>query len=655
MKKSWTKSASTGVFLALSAVASGWLIFSCGGSSTTPPVGTMCVQNSECNNPLSCSFGSCHEACKETRDCPLGQRCVKDATGFNVCQLPTEQRCTYNSECKQPLVCASDFQCRNQCVMDVDCTKGQKCVESVCADPAEIDPITGKLKPGTPPIMSMVDAGVDGAAPSDGGSLGDTMMSVDTGVTTPVPVDAVTVDKPIVRQGELGIIVTVTAPSGLANAIEPTVGDCKATVQDGNTATSVTIRVSCPHGTVIGPKDLSFKTAAGLVSKAAVLSVSAITASPTGLDTNRGTSDQPYRTFKKAISVSAAGDTISLLDGTYDKDAGETFKDPIPSGVVVVGQSAEGTKLVGSSSVDGIIADSADANLTVKNLTISYFRYGVHITKPAKLSFENVKVTFSQNYGIYSQNADGVDISFAGDQSDISGSAQYSIYLYGKDAKFNWKGKGTISSAGTSNVYLNTAKANISIEGASLSPNDPSGTAFSAAGATSEYQIAFTGVTFVGQVSIDGKDKTVATLKDVTISKTKTYGSAALDWNGAKLSVSGASKFEGGGYSVQMQSGEAVFRNATFSNYYYAGVYVGTYAKFADLGNATQVGANVFKTDSPNASAVAINDARENTSKPITLSETAVNDLPLPAGSYIKAIANNWYAISSPTNMIVVY
>lgn len=150
------------------------------------------------------------------------------------------------------------------------------------------------------------------------------------------------------------------------------------------------------------------------------------------------------------------------------------------------------------------------------------------------------------------------------------------------------------------------------------------------------------------------KDVNLA-VKNLTITKTKTYGSAALDWNGAKLSASGASKFEGGGYSVQMQSGEAVFRNVSFSNYYYAGVYLYKSAKFADLGNATQVGANVFKTDSPNASAVAINDGRQNTATPITLSETTVADLPLPAGSYMKAPANNWYTISSPTNKIVVY
>src|SRR3954469_2887615 len=77
-------------------------------SSSKPPVGKTCSVNSDCNNPLSCTFGKCHEACTVTRDCPIGQRCVKGPLG-NVCQLGDEKLCPAAggvSTCQPPLACA---------------------------------------------------------------------------------------------------------------------------------------------------------------------------------------------------------------------------------------------------------------------------------------------------------------------------------------------------------------------------------------------------------------------------------------------------------------------------------------------------------------------------------------------------------------------
>jgi hypothetical protein len=62
-----------------------------------------------------------------------------------VCQLMIEAVCHYNSDCKSPLVCAADFQCRNECLTDRDCMTGQKCVAGTCAEPSEINP-DGTLK-----------------------------------------------------------------------------------------------------------------------------------------------------------------------------------------------------------------------------------------------------------------------------------------------------------------------------------------------------------------------------------------------------------------------------------------------------------------------------------------------------------------------------
>lgn len=152
-----------------------WLVvvavttLSCGSDSPVKP-GTACVVNSDCNNPLSCSFGTCHSACQESRDCPTGQRCVSagpvmgagDAgtSTVNVCQLAVEKTCVQNSDCKAPLVCARDLQCRNQCREDRDCaTKSQKCIENVCADPDEFDATTMKLKDPPKPTDEGDNAG----------------------------------------------------------------------------------------------------------------------------------------------------------------------------------------------------------------------------------------------------------------------------------------------------------------------------------------------------------------------------------------------------------------------------------------------------------------------------------------------------------------
>src|SRR5688572_30433956 len=84
------------------------------GSSDKPPAGKPCQLNSECNNPLACTFGKCHNQCVVSRDCPAGQRCVKVAAG-NVCQLEEEKRCPSGTACMAPLICAIDIQCRNNC------------------------------------------------------------------------------------------------------------------------------------------------------------------------------------------------------------------------------------------------------------------------------------------------------------------------------------------------------------------------------------------------------------------------------------------------------------------------------------------------------------------------------------------------------------
>jgi len=176
---------STAVALVL---MSAFVVVGCGGSSAKPPTGAECTLNSQCNQPLVCTFGKCHAACNADTDCPTGALCVKTTSGAdggvtgNVCQLPAELKCVYNSQCALPLVCARDEQCRNQCQASVDCVNGQICTTSgVCAT-------QDQLVAGTNDVQ-LVTAGMGGAggqatAGSGGGAAGAAGGAAGTGTAT---------------------------------------------------------------------------------------------------------------------------------------------------------------------------------------------------------------------------------------------------------------------------------------------------------------------------------------------------------------------------------------------------------------------------------------------------------------------------------------
>lgn len=116
------------------------------GTHASPKPAAVCKFTSECDAPLVCIYGICHTQCEQTRDCPPDQRCIMADSG-NICLLAVESHCTHNSDCLEPLVCAKNGTCRNQCMANRDCAGGQICAKSqVCADPSELD-ATGDLKP----------------------------------------------------------------------------------------------------------------------------------------------------------------------------------------------------------------------------------------------------------------------------------------------------------------------------------------------------------------------------------------------------------------------------------------------------------------------------------------------------------------------------
>lgn len=187
-------------------------------SNSSPKPGATCVVNTDCNNPLSCTFGRCHEACRETRDCQLGARCVTGPGNTNVCQFLDEKKCVYASDCPAPLFCAPDSQCRNQCQADRDClVKGQTCVQGACADPEDIDTASGKLKlPDGGAAAAVPDSGADAAPDTLAADAAVDEAAADAPAIADAPIDLAT-DVPLDAAADLGppsgIIVTDGGPA----------------------------------------------------------------------------------------------------------------------------------------------------------------------------------------------------------------------------------------------------------------------------------------------------------------------------------------------------------------------------------------------------------------------------------------------------------
>lgn len=179
-----------------------------------------CSLNSDCSTGLVCGLGKCHTACASSVDCADGARCVT-ANGTNVCQLPTETKCSYTSDCTAPLVCGPDAKCRNQCQADRDCLAGQKCVSGVCADSTELN-----------------DAGQ--LAGGEGGASDASADAVDADETEACssPLECPEPTNPCLTRVCIGGL----CGTGFAQADTPlpsqTPGDCKVVVCNGNGATT---------------------------------------------------------------------------------------------------------------------------------------------------------------------------------------------------------------------------------------------------------------------------------------------------------------------------------------------------------------------------------------------------------------------------------
>ena len=430
-----------------------------------------------------CAQGFCVQQCASSKDCTNQERCVtvtvNDAPE-TTCQPPEKTTCVYNSQCISPQVCGVDLQCRSQCQTGADCPSGQVCtsITKLCADPTidkDFNPATNDFNVVADGGSSTVTPGLDGGAIDAGGSSPDvtantpdanstgadagrpdapaavdSAAAVDAGaidspgVTSPdaaltfdapaLAVDGTVVTpSPSVRQGQINVTITITrASGGLATAGLFELGDATVRAQSGSTDTSLVLKASFPHGAVLGKRTLTFATSTGVVTVADVVEVTAITAGPTGADTNAGSAGSPFLTLKQAILVADTGDTIHLMDGTYNAKGGETWGYVIPNNLTIVGDSTAGTIIDGVGATTNPNGFNASTGLSLSTLTLQHFYYGIDMKLPSStLSLQDVVLGGNSQTAIYvEQAATGSTVTIAGKNGLIDQPGQEAISVY---------------------------------------------------------------------------------------------------------------------------------------------------------------------------------------------------------------------------------
>jgi hypothetical protein len=119
--------------------------------------------------------------------------------------------------------------------------------------------------------------------------------------------------------------------------------------------------------------------------------------STSGSDTNPGTSTAPFKTFAKAVSVLAPGDTLQVMPGTYYESLRMTKSGTAAAPINVIGNGAivnmqgsktTGIKITGSyvnlSNFEVIRATDAGIGVSGKFITVSNNRVHDNVPKTGK-------------------------------------------------------------------------------------------------------------------------------------------------------------------------------------------------------------------------------------------------------------------------------
>jgi hypothetical protein len=561
-----------------------------------------CSMNSQCAGNLTCALGYCVQTCATSKDCsPSTELCVKLPAG-NVCRAPevASTTCHYDSDCTTPLVCGKDLTCRQQCHADLDCPGGtlpagtagrQVCTVSMrCVDPMldkmNYDPMTNDLIPpmtgaagsslagsggggagttGTAGAAGDMGAAGAGMAGSAGGTTGAAGSNADGGVDSTGAAGAVTdgggmnsevaesVDtmavtpNKSVHQGAAATLTITKTGGGLSNPQIVSFGmldKSKAVVQSSSTDTSLVIKLNVPHGAALGDQTLVVSTTGGLITLPAIITVSAITAGPMGSDANAGSAASPFRSVKQAMLAADVGDTVHLMDGTYSSTpaamggSDETWGYTIPNNLTVTGDSAAGTILDGAG-MPGTDAFDAAVALSISNMTLKHFRYGLNVTQPMSvITMGHLVISTCTQYAInVDQAALGSMITLTGADSLIDQPSGYTgIQVNGNSNSTNEK------------IVINITDATVSGGYYGINLSYTSGTTLNLTNATLKMAGTYNTVVYVYQ-----QNNVIG--NSVVIKNSTITGLISMQDKNGSLSITGGTMTQKSSYLLDLGSG----------------------------------------------------------------------------------------------------
>jgi hypothetical protein len=419
------------------------------------------------------------------------------------------------------------------------------------------------------------------------------------------------------------------------------------------------------------------------VTAADVVEVTAITSGPTGVDTNAGSAASPFLTLKQAVLVADVGDTIHLMDGTYNTKGGETWGYVIPDNLTIVGDSTAGTVIDGVGATTNPNGINASTAVTLKTLTLQHFYYGIDMKLPSStLTMQDVVLGGNSSYAIYvEQTAKGSTVNISGKNGLIDQPGQsaitvyyapnvtvnitdatvqggsYVVYFGGdcSEGKLNVSG-GTIKQLATSyaiyiGVSTNAVGTAVVLDKANVIGNiydtDAKGT-MTITGSTLT-QKSGNGIDFAGLA---------LTMANTTLTMTAANSGINLSGTQATMSLTGV-KVTGGGYGIQQggAGSSAKLRGTSITGTAYDAYYLT--AGDLDMGTATESGDNVIGAPSSTSYwCLGIYRAQgASAGNPVTCSGTTLNgQAPSPgtidASSGTVSLQPQRYTVSTGNKLI---
>jgi Protein of unknown function (DUF1565) len=312
------------------------------------------------------------------------------------------------------------------------------------------------------------------------GSLKKTAPLVLTVTLAPSDINAVAIQgnsgSNQVRQGA-GVITVGVAGRGLKDISSASLGTLSGTVVTNNDkAASLTFTI--PSGAEVGPQTLRLETALGVVEKEEAVTISKITVSNAGDDTTgKGTPDKPFKTMRFAIGLAASGDTVRLLDGTYNQASGEVFPFAFPSGVTLTleGESETGTIIDEADSLNLDCLIVTDSEVTISTMTVTDCNSGIEARGTAVVTISNITLT---------ENATGLavvdDTAQVRMENSTARNNRFNGVFVSGDSRLEIRGgsisgNGTILSAANGVTTRQGAAGVLRLEGVTLDSNSSAG------------------------------------------------------------------------------------------------------------------------------------------------------------------------------------